>query len=281
MEVILAKHMGFCFGVRRAEDMIEEAARRHGTLNTLGPLVHNRQVTERLEGLGVTMARSLSDLDAPIVAVSAHGAPPETFEGIEAQGRQVIDGTCPFVRKAQQTAREMAEAGYAVLIFGDPNHTEVKGILGWAGSRGRVVQSPDDLPVERPCVKIGVVSQTTQNSRNLAELVQAVVVRWFEGAADLRAANTICHASVHRQQAAEDLAARVDAMVVIGGRDSANTARLREVCARTGTPTYQVEDAGELDPEWFVGTRIAGVTAGASTPDWVIAEVTDRLRAMP
>jgi small subunit ribosomal protein S1 len=278
MDVILAEHMGFCFGVRRAQEMIEAAAREHGSVSTLGPLVHNRQVTEQLSQSGVRVARSLDEVTEPVVAVSAHGTAPSTSIEAERRGLHLVDGTCPFVRKAQEAARDLVDAGFAVVLFGDPNHTEVKGILGWCGGKTIVVSEPAGLPARQPGSKIGIVSQTTQNAANLQALVAAVVAKWFPRLTELRVVNTICYASVHRQQAAEDLARTVDAMVVIGGSDSANTARLREVCSRTGTPTFQVEDYEDLRVEWFAGRRVVGVTAGASTPDWVIARVTARIQ---
>jgi len=278
MEVRLAEHRGFCFGVRRAQHLIEEAAQRHGRVATLGALVHNRQVVERLQERGVRVVASLDEVDEPVVALSAHGAPPETTAEAERRGLRVVDGTCPFVRKAQLAARDLAQAGYAVLIFGDPAHREVIGILGWGGRRASVVAGPDALPAARPGGRIGIVSQTTQNTANLRRLVEAVTARWFGELAELRVINTICDASVRRQEAAEQLAREVEAMVVIGGRESANTKRLSEVCARTGTPTYQVEDVDDLSAAWFAGRRTVGVTAGASTPDWVVTRVTDRLR---
>lgn len=280
MEVVLATHLGFCFGVRRALEMIEDEAKVHGSLSTLGPLVHNRQVADHLQAVGVSVARSLDSVEGQVVAISAHGAPPAIAQEAERRGLHLIDGTCPFVRKAQETARDLAKAGSTVLIFGDPNHTEVKGILGWAGDDGLVVSSADNLPFERPGTRIGIVSQTTQNAANLQRLVEAVVARWFGEITELRVVNTICYASIHRQKAAESLAREVEVVVVVGGADSANTARLREVCARTGTPTYQVEDVDDLRPEWFAGRRLAGVTAGASTPDWIIDCVTARMREL-
>ncbi len=280
MEVRLATYRGFCFGVRRAQDLIEKAAREHGRVATIGRLVHNRQVVEKLAQLGVRVVDSLDEVAEPVVAVSAHGAPPATAASAEARGVRLIDGTCPFVRKAQLAARDLANAGFAVLIFGDPAHREVVGILGWGGEKARVVAGPDDLPTACPGRKLGIVSQTTQNADNLRQLVDTVMRRWAARLVELRVINTICDASIRRQEAAEALSHEVEAMVVIGGRDSANTRRLSEVCARTGTPTYQVEDVEDLVPEWFTGLRVVGVTAGASTPDWVIERVTTRLREL-
>ncbi|MDA8217116.1 MAG: 4-hydroxy-3-methylbut-2-enyl diphosphate reductase [Dehalococcoidales bacterium] len=280
MEVRLAEHMGFCFGVRRAEDLIEKAASEHGQMTTLGQLVHNRQVAARLRELGVRAVNSLEEVDTPVVAISAHGAPPETAEIAARHGLKVIDGTCPFVRKAQLAARELAQQGFAVLIFGDPAHREVKGILGWAGTGARVMADEGALPAECPGRKVGIVSQTTQNVDNLRKLTEAVTARWLVELAELRVVNTICYASVDRQQAAEELAREVDVIVVIGGRDSANTGRLSEVCARTGTPVHQVEDVDALQRDWFTGVRVVGVTAGASTPDWVIGRVTGWLQEL-
>lgn len=281
MEILIAEHRGFCFGVRRAEALIEKAAREHGAVATLGSLVHNRQVVERLEGMGVRVVGDLEDATEPAVAISAHGAPPETATQAASRGLSLIDGTCPFVRKAQRAARDLSRDGYAVLIFGDPNHREVKGILGWAGSNAQVIASVDDLPADCPGKKIGIVAQTTQNVENLRRLVQAVSDRWLDEVAEVRVVNTICDASIKRQQVAAELARQVDVMVVIGGRESANTARLTEVCARTGTPTYQVETESDLQADWFRDAKSVGITAGASTPDWVIEGVTRFLQGLP
>jgi small subunit ribosomal protein S1 len=264
--------------VRRAQGLIEDAAAKHGRMATLGALVHNRQVAEGLQQLGVGVVASLDHVQESIVAISAHGAPPETAAEALQRGLRVIDGTCPFVRKAQEAAGALAKAGFAVLVYGDPAHREVKGILAWGGERARVVADAASLPTTCPGRKVGIVSQTTQNTDNLRRVTEAVVARWFANLAELRIVNTICYASVRRQNAAEQLAREVEVMVVIGGRDSANTARLTQVCTRTGTPTYQVEDAEDLSPAWFTGLRLAGLTAGASTPDWVIERVRKRLQ---
>ncbi len=281
MEVRLATYRGFCFGVRRAQELIEEAAREHGRVATIGRLVHNRQVVEKLAQLGVRVVDGLDEVTEPVAAISAHGAPPATAAAAQERGVRLIDGTCPFVRKAQLAARDLAAAGFAVLIFGDPAHREVVGILGWGGKRAQVVAGPGDLPATCPGRRLGIVSQTTQNADNLRQLVDEVLRRWSARLVELRVINTICDASIRRQEAAEALSRDVEAMVVIGGRDSANTRRLSEVCARTGTPTYQVEDVEDLEPEWFAGLRVVGVTAGASTPDWVIERVTTWLRELP
>lgn len=280
MEIKLAEHRGFCFGVRRAQELIEEAASRHGKVATLGPLVHNRQVVERLADLGVRVVGGVEEVDEPALAISAHGAPPEASASAKASGLFLVDGTCPFVRKAQAAARKLAEDGFRVLVFGDPAHREVIGILGWGGDQAQVVSDPADLPAALPGRKLGIVSQTTQNTQNLRRLVDAVLSRWCDEIAELRVVNTICDASIRRQQAAEALAAEVDLMLVVGGRDSANTKRLAEVCARTGTATYQVETLDDLVLEWFEGKRVVGITAGASTPDSVIEAITHRLEGL-
>lgn len=279
MEVRLAEHRGFCFGVRRAQELIEDAARERGSVATLGPLVHNRQVVERLADLNVRVVGGIEEVHEPVLAISAHGAPPDAETAARDCDLTVVDGTCPFVRRAQLAAKHLTESGFGLLILGDPTHREVIGILGWGGSRARVVSSPDDLPETLPGKKLAIVSQTTQSPENLRRLVEAVLDRWCAEIAELRVVNTICDASIRRQEAANRLAGEVDVMLVIGGRESANTRRLAEVCAKTGTPTFQIEDVDDLQSAWLEGKRVAGITAGASTPDWVIERVTRHLEA--
>ncbi|MGB3128465.1 MAG: 4-hydroxy-3-methylbut-2-enyl diphosphate reductase [Dehalococcoidia bacterium] len=271
MEIERASEMGFCFGVRRAIELVEKAAGERGPLQTLGALVHNRQVVDRLELCGVSVAASLDELQGNIVAIASHGVGPEGMEQVRIRGFEVIDATCPFVRKAQVVAKRLGKAGFWVLVFGDAAHPEVRGVLGWAGENASAsleVPRLDKLPR-----RLGILCQTTQNQERFAEFVAGVISHKSAKFTELRIFNTICDATSKHQVAALALAGRVGLMLVVGGQDSANTKRLARICADTGVPTYHIEAAAEVDPRWLRGHYRVGVTAGASTPDEVIDEV--------
>lgn len=275
MEIERASEMGFCFGVRRAIELVEKAAGERGPLQTLGALVHNRQVVDRLELCGVSVAASLDELQGNIVAIASHGVGPEGMEQVRIRGIEVIDATCPFVRKAQVVAKRLGKAGFWVLVFGDAAHPEVRGVLGWAGENASAsleVPHLDKLPR-----RLGILCQTTQNQERFAEFVAGVISHKSAKFTELRIFNTICDATSKHQVAALALAGRVDLMFVVGGQDSANTRRLARICADTGVTTYHIEAAAEVDPRWLRGHYRVGVTAGASTPDEVIDEVVQAL----
>lgn len=275
MEIERASEMGFCFGVRRAIQLVERAVRERGTLQTLGALVHNRQVVDRLAQDGVGVAERLDDVRGGIVAIASHGVGPEVMAEVRARGLEVVDATCPFVRKAQVAARKLAKEGFWVLVFGDATHPEVRGVLGWAGEKAGASLSPlqfNSLPR-----RLGILCQTTQNQQRFAEFVAGVVCQRLGTLSELRVVNTICDATSKHQAAALELAERVDLMLVVGGQDSANTKRLARICADTGITTYHIETAAEIDRSWLRGHRRVGITAGASTPDEVIDEVMQAL----
>jgi 4-hydroxy-3-methylbut-2-enyl diphosphate reductase len=275
MEIERASEMGFCFGVRRAIELVEKAAGERGPLQTLGALVHNRQVVDRLALCGVSVAANLDELQGNIVAIASHGVGPEGMEQVRIRGFEVIDATCPFVRKAQVVAKRLGKAGFWVLVFGDAAHPEVRGVLGWAGENASAsleVPHLDKLPR-----RLGILCQTTQNQERFAEFVAGVISHKSAKFTELRIFNTICDATSKHQVAALALAGRVDLMFVVGGQDSANTKRLARICADTGVTTYHIEAAAEVDPRWLRGHYRVGVTAGASTPDEVIDEVVQAL----
>jgi len=280
LEVLLAREMGFCFGVKRALTLVERAAAQHQELRTLGAVVHNRQVVARLESLGVRPARSLDEVASGAVAVPSHGAPPEVFAEVESRGLQLVDATCPMVKAAQKQARQLADDGFQVAVFGDPGHSEVKGVVAWARGRAVVVSDDADLARLAPSRKLAVLSQTTQSLAAFQRLVTRIIEQKLATSSQIVVHNTICNATSERQLAALELARQVDAMVVIGGRDSANTRHLAELCGGVGVPTRQVEGEDELEAEWLADCRKVGVTAGASTPDWIIEKVLERIRSL-
>ncbi len=283
MKVIRASEMGFCMGVRRAVQMMEEAASPERPIASYGTVVHNPLVVDRLERRGVPVIFSLEEASSPRVAISAHGVGPQVIEAMTGKGLEIVDTTCPIVTRAQQWTRKLVDEGYAVIIFGDPDHKEVKGTIAWG--RGRVYACPDEsfidgLPDNLPG-RIGLLSQTTHTEARFAEFTKALFEKWIDRIHELRIVNTLCNATTGQQAAARELAHQVDLMIVIGGETSANTRHLSEVCREEGVETYQIESVNDLDEVWFAGHTMIGVTAGASTPDFSIDDVVARIEAIP
>lgn len=271
MKILLAPKAGFCFGVKRALDLATKTAMESKkNIYTLGPLIHNPQVVEDLSKQGIAVVKDINDIPEGVIIIRSHGVGPEVFEQAREKGLHVIDATCPFVKKAHQLAEELNNEGYQVVVVGDKEHPEVTGIIGWTGQQGIVVETPEQAENLNPAAKkLGIISQTTQPEENFQKIVSVLKGK----ADDVRDYNTICHATRDRQSEAIELARKVDLMVVVGGKNSANTQKLARLCAETGTPTYHIETAGEIDPGWLEGIKIVGITAGASTPNWIIEEV--------
>ncbi len=280
MKIHRASDMGFCFGVRRAVDMMQEAAANGTRVTTLGQVVHNPQVVAQLERTGIMVKndRLADDVETDTVAITAHGVGETVVRDIEARGLKVIDTTCQFVSRSQRAARNLAERGFTVVIFGDPTHPEVKGVLGWCRGRGIVIKNEtlDDLPAYLPA-KIGVISQTTHTPDRFAMFVANLMRARIAQITEIRVVNVLCNATTSQQAATRDLTQDVDLMVVVGGHNSANTRHLAELSRANGVVTYHVETSGELEPEWFDGHEDIGVTAGASTPDFSIDAVVQRI----
>ena len=276
MKIEKAAEMGFCFGVRRAIDLVEKAAQERGPLQTLGPLVHNRQVVDKLAERGVSIAERLDEIHGDIVAIASHGVGPEVMKLIKDRGLKVIDATCPFVRKAQVVAQKLGKEGFWVLVFGDASHPEVQAVLGWAGKNASASLEIPQFTAQPK--RLGILCQTTQNKERFANFVARIIASDTAKFSELHIFNTICDATRRHQAAALGLAKRADLMIVIGGKDSANTRRLAEICADTGVATYHIQTVTELDPSWVQGRHHIGVTAGASTPDEAINEVVLKLQ---
>jgi 4-hydroxy-3-methylbut-2-enyl diphosphate reductase len=276
MEILLAKEMGFCWGVRRAIDIMETAAIEKGEIISVGPIVHNPQVVEELRRKGVRLDKKPVDASSP-VAITAHGVGPQVLEEVRATGAEVIDGTCPIVTRSQRWARKMADSGFTVLVFGDPEHREVKGVLGWAGAKGVAIRDGEPLPADLPS-RLAVISQTTQSPERFSAFVSHLIQERVTEISELRLINTLCDVTSSQQHAARELANEVQVMLVIGGKASANTRHLLEVCQDEGTPAHHIETEAELLPEWFRGIDRVGVTAGASTPDSAVESVVRRIQ---
>lgn len=274
-----AAGIGFCFGVKRTIDLLEKMARDRGELTTLGAPIHNERVLERLAKAGVKVADSLEDIEGGLVAIGAHGVSPQLEEQIRARSTEVINTTCPFVHRAQLAAQRLAKAGFFVVVYGEANHPEVKGILGWADNQGiatldaRVIEALDNRPK-----RLGILSQTTQITSSFAEFAKDIIDFALTKDAEIRIIDTICHDIRSRQQSAFKLAQKVDLMLVVGSHTSANSHHLADLCAKA-TETYLIETADEIRPEWLGNYRHIGVAAGSSTAEETVREVLDRLQA--
>ena len=276
MEIVLAEGAGFCFGVKRALDLTAKTIQDVGPakpIHTLGPLIHNPQVVAQLQEQGVEVMEQPDDTSSGVVIVRSHGVAPKVMEELEELGYDVVDATCPFVHRAMRWAKQLKDEGYQVIIVGDRLHPEVQAILGYTDETAHVVSTPQEIRKLPIASRVGIIAQTTQSVSNFKACVNELAGM----VEDLRAFDTICTATEQRQTSAWELAAQVDVMVVIGGRNSANTKRLAELCKEQGTATYHIETPEELESQWFVGVRRAGVTAGASTPDWLIEGVLTRM----
>ena len=275
-EIVVARYSGYCYGVERALKIAEDAINGfEPPIYTLGPIIHNPGVVARLAQRGVTAIDDLSQVDKGTVVVRTHGVPPEVVEEARNRGLRVVDATCPFVTIAQSKASALHKADYLVLILGERDHPEVAGLKACAGSEAVVVEGVGDLEMATVADRrVGIVVQTPQPRDNLAALAGAVA----PVARETLAYNTICDATEKRQSAAREVAREVDAVVVVGGRNSANTNRLVSLCGDIQPRTYHIEHAGELQAAWFADCRRIGVTAGASTPDDEIDAATQTIR---
>lgn len=276
MRVEVARYAGVCYGVERALKLARQAADEGTQVHTLGPLIHNPQAVQALRERGVVVAGCLDQVDDGTLVIRSHGVDPAIIAAADDKGLNVVDATCPFVSAAQDCARSLVDTGYALIILGESDHPEVEGILAHAGGKAIIAEDVSALPERLPSRRIGVVVQTTQSIRRLEAMVAALLPRVSE----LRVCNTICSATAKRQQSAEELADSVDVMVVVGGHNSGNTTRLYEICRGVNPRTHHVETADELEPAWFDGAAVVGVTAGASTPDEQMGGVIRAIEAL-
>jgi len=277
VNVTVAPCAGFCFGVRRALKLAFDAAHEgDGPMVTLGPIIHNPQVVAKLSDEGLRVVDDLSDIESGTLVVRSHGLPRSVLNAARERGFEIVDATCPFVKMAQDRAAQLEKEGYAVVVVGEQDHPEVLSITGSLASGATVVTEPDDLGDQPRTDRVGIVCQTTQPIARL----KAVVARLLETAQEVKVFNTICNATSERQVNALDLADAVDVMLIVGGRNSANTRRLWELCREAGSDAYHIETADELESGWFEGKQEVGVTGGASTPQWIIDEVIRAVGAM-
>ena len=275
MEIRLAKSYGFCFGVKRAIKIAEESPNS----KTFGPLIHNKNEIERLaKNFNVGLVQDLEEIEPKSrVIVRTHGIPKDQLQFLKSQDVEIVDATCPFVTKPQEIVQKMSEDGYSIVIFGDKNHPEIKGVMSYAKDPV-VVLSVQELKEYLPKLKerVATVAQTTRKF----EEYQKIVAFLMEHKKEVRVFNTICNATFENQDAARELSKEADVMIVIGGKNSSNTKQLYRICKENCPHSYLVENKDELKSEWFEGKKVCGITAGASTPNWIIEEVIEKIRKL-
>lgn len=279
MEVILAEHAGFCFGVRRAVELVYEQAAGGKPIYTYGPIIHNEEVVKDLEQKGVRVIETqeqIAEITEGTVVIRAHGVPKEICGKIEAQGLTCVDATCPFVKRIHNIVEKESRAGRKIVIIGNAGHPEVEGIMSWAKEPATVIESMEEArnfaceQGEELCI----VSQTTFNYNKFQDMVEILKEKGYNGSV----VNTICNATEVRQTEAREIAAKVDVMIVIGGKHSSNTRKLYEICVQECANTYYIQTLDDLHPDLPKSVRLVGITAGASTPNNIIEEVQNYVR---
>ncbi len=281
MEVRVAEKRGFCFGVEAAIELAEGALREHGPGNviSLGPVIHNRDVVSKLERAGLIQSGDLDRIKpGSTILIRSHGASPRLLEKAHQRNLKIIDATCILVKKAQEAVRTLHEEGYRVVVIGNVDHPEVQGILDYAPNV-IVLDHVDEIDLRLPeRARLGIVAQTTHSPEHVGEIIGEIAKRPFQ---EIKIVNTLCLEVVRRQQAAVALCAQVDVMFVLGGLHSANTQELARLCREQNVPTYHLENKSQFEASMVTGRKVAGVTAGASTPEWVLTEFVEHLRSIP
>jgi len=273
MEIKLARNMGFCFGVKRAIGIARQIRKEtEEKVWTLGHIIHNPQVVKRLEKEGIIAAEDLSEIDSGYVIIRSHGVHPRILKKIREKNLKEVDATCPLVKKAQEKAKQLVSEGYETFVIGEKEHPEVISIVGETDGRIRVIDSVRNLKINHS--KVGLIVQTTQSQEILQEVAAFILPKILE----FKVFNTICDVTSKRQREVKRLARKSDIMIVVGGKKSANTSRLAGIAKAEGSHTYHIEEADEIKEEWFTDVERVGVASGASTPDWIINEVINKLK---
>lgn len=279
MEVILADKYGFCFGVKRAIKITEKIAQNNPNTLTLGPLIHNPLEISRLEkNFGVKVQEDITKLgDSKSVIIRTHGITKQNLEILQTKGVSITDATCPFVTKPQQIVEKMSNDGYNIVIFGDSNHPEVRSVMSYSVKTPIVVSDLESLQqIKKIPKKVAVVSQTTKQIEQFLQIVQYLV----SNAMEVRVFNTICNATFENQEATRTLSQKADIMIIVGGKTSSNTKQLFYIAQNHCKDSYLVEDENDIKQEWFAGKKICGISAGASTPNWVIKNVENAIKSL-
>ena len=273
MKVFVAEQCGFCAGVKNAISLAQEVLKMDKAVYSLGPIIHNNDVVNKLAAMGLHTVGSIDEISSGSVLIRSHGAAPAEIEQLKAKGLKIIDATCVLVKRVQKIASQLEQDGYTVVVLGNKDHPEVKAVVGCLKG-ATVVACEDDLEKLPTDGSLGVICQTTQSPEYFAMMLSAICRRGFSR---LKAINTLCKEAVKRQQSAVELCRKVDIMFVLGGLDSANTRKLAELCRVHNSRTYHLQNWNEIDKSRLAGTKTAGVTAGASTPEWIISEFVEKL----
>ncbi len=276
MEVLVAENCGFCPGVRNAIDLVEKTLVQKGAVYGLGQIIHNQDEVERLAKSGLRTVDSIEQIPGGTVIIRSHGAAPEQVRRLREKGLKIVDATCVLVKNVQHLARELEEDGYEVVVIGDRDHPEVRGVVG-ALKNAIVIAAREDLRKLQGKRKLGVVCQTTYSPENLRRIVRLIADRDFD---ELKVINTLCREAIKRQDSAVALCKKVDIMFVLGGLHSSNTRRLAELCKNYNKATFHLQNWEEFDKRMVFGRKSAGVTAGASTPEWIISDFVEHLKRL-
>ena len=275
MEIRVAKSAGFCWGVKRAVNIAVDAIGKTKKTYCLGELIHNRREIERLKKLGMEFIEDMEALESGnTVIIRSHGVAPQVINFLKNKGLQIVDATCPFVKDVHEKAIKLEKEGYPVLILGNPKHPEVIGIAGHVINSPMIIDTIEEIERLPRMPKLGVVCQTTLNVDFLREAISLLSLKVKE----LKVYNTICNATSIRQNEAKKLASQVDVMLIVGGKNSSNTTKLYQISKSVNERSYHIESKEEIDHSWFEGAKSIGITAGASTPQWVIEEVVNYIR---
>lgn len=276
MKVLVAEKCGFCHGVRNAISVAEKILATEKHVYSLGPIIHNRDVVERLAKDGLQTVNNVEEIHSGTVLIRSHGAAPAQIAKLRGKRLNIVDATCVLVKRVQHIAGELEKEGYKLVIIGEENHPEVQAVVGCAQDAVVIADEPDlhKLP---PNARLGVVCQTTQDPERFGRMLGAIVRGSFS---EMKVINTLCQEAIKRQESAVKLCKQVEIMFVLGGLESANTRRLAELCSKFNRQTYHLQNWSELDTHVLAGKKTAGVTAGASTPDWIVGEFVRNLEAL-
>lgn len=274
MKIETAKHSGFCFGVKRAIQIATETAKNNKKTVTLGPIIHNPQMVESLMKKGLHSVDNIKDITDETVIIRSHGITAENYKLLIEKDLNIVDATCPFVKKAQEYAQTLTKDGYQLYILGEKDHPEVEALLSYIDDSAVVITNPDvdfKKPTQR---KVALIAQTTQSEEKFESLAKKLI----HFSEELYVVKTICNATILRQETTRNLSQKVDIMIVIGGKNSANTTRLAEIARMEGCKTFHIETEGELKEVWFKDVDSVGISAGASTPNWIINSVKEKIK---
>jgi len=273
VKITIAKSAGFCFGVKRAIDLAQDIASKNSDVYTFGPLIHNPQEVARLEKENIKVVEDYSKIEKGVLVLRTHGIPLDIYENLsKKENIKIVDAACPFVKKAQDIIKELSKDSEQIVIVGEKKHPEVVALVSYGKGKCLVVEDKNDVKNVKKTDIIYIVSQTTQSPKKFEEIVNEI-----SKISQVKVFNTICRATFDRQSAAAKLAKEVDVMIVIGGKNSGNTTRLYQICSNI-TKTYHIEDVDEIEPAWFDKVETVGITAGASTPDWIIENIKRRIK---